>query len=114
LASLSEVKFAYLFGSFARGDFDQKSDVDIAIYFEPHYNTFDMTLHVHHQLEIQLNKEIDIIVLNRAKNFSLMENIFNEGLLLKDSEDDFRVMFELDKEHEIKDYKEFKRLLDVA
>ena len=114
LASLPEVKFAYLFGSYARDDFYENSDVDVAIYIEKPQNIFDVTLQVHHQLEIRLNKEIDIVVLNRAKNFALIENIFNEGIILKDTQDDFRVMFELDKEHEIKDYKEFKRLLDVA
>lgn len=29
-----DVKFAYLYGSFARGDFSEKSDVDVAVYFE--------------------------------------------------------------------------------
>lgn len=114
LSSLKEVEFAYLFGSYAKGDANQNSDIDIAIYIDKNYNTFDSKLKIHHKLEIELHKEIDIIVLNSIKNFDLLQDIFNDGILLKDSFNDARIMYELTKEHEIIDYREFKRILDVA
>lgn len=114
LLSLKEVKFAYLFGSYAKESTNQNSDIDIAIYINKNYNTFDSKLKIHHKLEIELHKEIDIIVLNSIKNFDLLQDIFNDGILLKDSLNDARVMFELKKEHDIIDYREFKRILDVA
>lgn len=114
LSQMDEVQFAYLFGSYAKGDHDQRSDIDIAIYLKKKYNDFDTKLKIHHKLEISLQRDIDLIVLNSVKNFNLLENIFNDGIIIKDSQDDFRIMYELKKEHEIKDYKEFKRLLNVA
>lgn len=114
LSQTDEVLFAYLFGSYADGGYTQRSDIDIAIYLAKQYSDFDIKLKIHHKLEISLNKEIDLIVLNSAKNFNLLENIFDNGIVLKDSQDDTRIMYELDKEHEIKDYKIFKKLLHVA
>ncbi len=112
--SMDEIQFAYLFGSYAKNRQSAKSDIDIAVYLEEKHNTFDTKLKIHHALEITLKKEIDLDVLNSAKNFDLLTDIFNEGIVLKDSKDDARIMFELRKEHEILDYKAFKRMLDVA
>jgi len=114
LNTFEELKFAYLFGSYSTDKADECSDVDIAIFIKQGYNLFDTKLKIHHKLEISLNKEVDIVVLNSVKNFDLLNDILEDGVVLKDSEDDFRVMFELKKQHEILDYKEFKRMLDVA
>ena len=114
LNTFVEVEFAYLFGSYANLSADKNSDIDIAVYITPKYNDFDTKLKIHHKLEIALEKDIDLIVLNKVKNFSLLSDILNKGILLKDSNDDARIMYELEKEHEILDYKEFKRMLDVA
>lgn len=114
LENIPELKFAYLFGSQAKKSAIETSDIDIAIYIDEKYNHFDTKLKVHHLLEISLNKEIDIIVLNNVKNFHLLQDIFDNNIVLKDSKNDKRVMFELSKQHEIIDYFEFKRMLDVA
>ena len=114
LNTFEELEFAYLFGSYSIDKADKRSDVDIAIFIKQGYNLFDTKLKIHHKLEISLNKEVDIVVLNSVKNFDLLNDILEDGVVLKDSEDDFRVMFELKKQHEILDYKEFKRMLDVA
>ena len=78
LQRMNEVQFAYLFGSYARGDEGERSDVDIAVYLTQEHNNFDTKLKVHHKLEISLHKEIDLIVLNSVKNFNLLKNIFND------------------------------------
>jgi len=114
LSQMDEIQFAYLFGSYAKGDYNQRSDIDIAVYLKKQYNDFDTKLKIHHKLEVSLHKKIDLIILNSAKNFNLLENIFNDGIIIKDSQGDSRIMYELDREHEIKDYKEFKKLLHVA
>lgn len=114
LIPLQEVKFAYLFGSYAKASHTDRSDIDVAVFIDDKYDIFDTKLKVHHQLEIHFNKDIDLVVLNSVKNFDLLEDILNDGILLKDSDDDSRVMYELYKDHEIKDYKAFKRMLDVA
>ena len=112
--NIKEIQFAYLFGSYADGTFNEYSDIDIAIFLDKKSNTFDTKLQIHHQLEIALKKDIDLVVLNNAKNFHLLKNIFDNNIILKESKDDKRVMYELAKEHEILDYKEFQKMLDVA
>ena len=109
---LENVQFAYLFGSYAKGEQREGSDVDIAIYFKK-YN-FDVKLSVHHTLQRSLKRDVDLVVLNTVKNFDLLQDILDEGIVLKESTDDSRLMFELQKEHEIKDYAVFKKMNDVA
>ncbi len=114
LKDMKEVKFAYLFGSYTSNSNTKNSDIDIAIFVNDGYNLFDTHLKVHHKLEIEMQKEIDIVVLNNAKNFILIQDILTNGRLLKDSLDDSREMYEIYKNHEILDYFELKRVLDVA
>jgi len=114
LLLLDEVAFAYLFGSFAKNTQTEMSDLDIAVYLKNDFDSFDTKLKIHHHLEITFHKEIDLIILNSIKNFDLLEDILNDGIVVKESIDDARVMYELYKEHEIIDYHEFKRILDVA
>ncbi len=114
LNTFEEVEFAYLFGSFTSGEFNERSDIDVAVYLKKDLNFFDTKLAIHHQLEIDLQRDIDLIVLNQIKNFDLLKDILDKGVLLKDSANDVRVMFELDKHHEILDYKAFQRMIDVA
>ena len=70
-----EVAFAFLFGSQAKGNANELSDVDIAVYFYPdrrypleyegniRYPTEDR---IWTDLERILNEEVDLLVLNRA------------------------------------------------
>ena len=104
LSKMKEVRFAYLFGFYAKGDYSKRSDIDIAIYLKKEYNDFDTKLKIHHKLEVTLHKDVDLVILNSIKNFNLLESILNNGIIIKDSQDDTRIMYELNKEHEIKHY----------
>jgi len=112
LSGFDEVAFAYLFGSYADESISKHSDVDVAIYVKDGYDTFDVGLKVHHKLEIALKQDVDVVVLNDVKNYTLLKDILTKGILLKDSED--RAMFEVRKQHEIIDYFTFKRMIDAA
>jgi len=112
--TIEEIEFAYLFGSYTTNSYTKKSDIDIAIFVKDGVSLLDAHLNVHHQLEIKLQKEIDIVTLNNAKNFSLVKDILTQGIVIKDSSDDKREMYEIYKMHEILDFFEMKRLLDVA
>lgn len=106
----NNVRFAYLFGSYAKGDFTDKSDVDIAVYL--YDDNLDAKLTLHHKLETYLQKNVDIVYLNDVKNIYLLESIITEGILIKDDEE--RAMFEVKKQHEIIDFKNFKKYIDAA
>lgn len=112
--NIEEIEFAYLFGSYATSSNTKNSDIDIAIFVKEGANLLDTHLSVHHKLEIQLKKEIDIVILNNAKNFYLLKDILNQGIVIKDSNSEKREMYEIYKMHEILDYLELQRSLDVA
>ena len=111
LADDDNILFAYLFGSFSKGDEHARSDVDIAVYFKE--ESFDEQLRVIHELSKLVKRDVDLVVLNHVKNMFLLEDIMN-GDLLKDSSTDERAYFEVKKMHEIIDYKSFKRRLNAA
>jgi len=110
LLSDSNVEFAYLFGSYADKSFTDRSDVDVAVYFK-NYN-LDTHLEIMYKISKATTKDTDLVVLNKAKNLYLLEDIISKGILLKDSEK--RIDFELRKHHEYLDYIEFKKRIDAA
>ena len=109
--SLNEnIVFAYLFGSFAKSKQANSSDVDIALYLKD--ISLDNQLQIIYELSKLLKRDVDLVVLNKVKNLFLLEDILQSGIVVKDDEQ--RVDFELRKEHEILDYKAFKRYIDAA
>lgn len=59
LAKHPQIKCAYLFGSYARGEASVESDVDILI-VAPDLTGFDYA-GLHHELRIALNKDVDLV-----------------------------------------------------
>ena len=108
--SIENVAFAYLFGSYAKDEQTEESDIDVAIYLNS--LSLDTELQVTYEISKLTHKNVDIMVLNRVKNIFLLENIFKDGIILKDSEK--RIDFELTKQHDILDYKAFRRYIDAA
>ncbi len=107
----TNVEFAYIFGSYADNTFTDRSDVDVAVYFKE-YN-FDIHLSLSFRISQATTKDTDLVVLNKAKNLYLLDDILRKGVLLKDDEDK-RIDFELLKHHQILDYKEFKKSINAA
>jgi len=110
LKKLDNVLFAYLFGSYATNGQTSMSDIDIAVYLKD--TSLDSQLQLTYELSKVFSQDIDLIVLNDVKNIYLLESILNESVVVKDSED--RIDFELIKEHDILDYKAFKKYIDAA
>jgi predicted nucleotidyltransferase len=110
LQSDTNVEFAYLFGSFADGSFNDRSDVDLALYLKK--VDFDTQLKISFELSKVLKKDVDLVVLNKAKNLYLLDDIIQKGIVIKDS--DKRVDFELRKHHQFLDFVEFKKRIYVA
>ncbi len=110
LQTLPNVAFAYLFGSYADGSQKTSSDVDVALFL--HTTDLDSQLQINYELSKLLKKDVDILLLNGAKNLSLLDVVLKKGVVLKDSSQ--RVDFELRVQHDILDYKAFKRSIDAA
>ena len=110
LADDENVIFAYLFGSRARGDESSRSDVDVAVYLRE--MSLDKRLKLHHALQKELKREVDLLVLNETRNIYLLESVLNEGILIKDAP--MRPEFEVDTHLAILDFKAFRRYIDAA
>lgn len=110
IKSIENVQFAYLFGSYFNNSYTDKSDVDIAVYLKD--TSLDSRLQLNYELSKLLRKDVDLIVLNEVKNIYLLEDILQNSFLLKD--DEKRVDFELVKQHDILDFKEFRKMIDAA
>lgn len=73
-----EIKKAYLFGSYAKGNPDLNSDMDIAIIFEDFPDSFDMQVEL-----MRLRRKFDTRIEPhpfRATDFNLSNPIANEIL----------------------------------
>jgi predicted nucleotidyltransferase len=110
LKEIANIEFAYLFGSYANNTYSVDSDIDLALYLKD--TSFDNILQINYILSKELKTDLDIIVLNDIKNIFLLDDILTNGIILKDNEK--RVDFELIKEHQILDYKAFRKLIDAA
>jgi hypothetical protein len=92
-ASDRKIKFAYLFGSFARKDVGPLSDVDIAVYLDDGVDYFKYRLKLIEGLaKILRTENFDLVMLNDAPSV-LKYEIVRNGIVLKDDRAK-RVIFE--------------------
>jgi uncharacterized protein len=84
-----KIKFAYLFGSFARAEETDQSDVDLAVFFEKNYDELQELLIRGDMIEegtAFFSKKVDIVSLSKTSTL-LKYEIIRCGILLKDHED---------------------------
>lgn len=58
------VRDVAVFGSVARNDAGEKSDIDILIDFEPEAESFDNLMHVADLLDAQFDSPVDLVTVN--------------------------------------------------
>ena len=78
LMDFDNVVFAYLYGSFARGEYHKFSDIDVAIYQKKHDT--EEYLGILASINIE-GREIDLRILNNASPF-FRYKVIKEGILL--------------------------------
>jgi len=92
---------AYLFGSFARGDFQARSDVDVAVLFgEAPLPTLDSPVfQLEGDLERLLRRPVEVVSLNQAPA-DLIHRVFRDGKILFEGDRSARIAFEVKKRNE--------------
>lgn len=106
LKSNEEIVFAYLYGSIARGEERQESDIDIAIYVkdpsliqDPHFET-KLAL----ELEKLTKRSVDVRVINSG-SLLFIHQVLRDGKLLLSKDERRRIDFEVRKMDEYFDFR---------
>jgi predicted nucleotidyltransferase len=96
--------YAYLFGSFARGEPTASSDIDVAVLFPvesraPETALLGPATSVRGDLERLLQRPVDLVDLRRAP-LDLVHRVLRDGQLLIERDARERVRFEVEKRNE--------------
>ena len=89
-------QFAYLFGSRARDDFREGSDVDVAVFWEqePENAIEAMGLRLAADLSGTLRREVDVVVLNDTP-VDVAQRVIRDGQILLDRDRAARIGWEV-------------------
>ena len=91
----------YLFGSFAKQNNDENSDIDIAILFdkEPKSTLSGIGQNIASKLSLKTHKEVDLVVLNKV-SADTTHHIMRHSKLIIDNNPSKRIKFEVRKRNE--------------
>jgi predicted nucleotidyltransferase len=108
LADERGVAAAYLFGSHARDEAREDSDIDLAVLFgqDPPKVLVGVVSALHGRLEASLGQAIDLVVMNDAP-VDLVHRILRDGVLVNERDPDRRVAFEVKARNEYFDLKPY-------
>ncbi len=113
LSTRPEIIFAYLFGSVATKKTNTLSDLDLAIYLDPHYRQrkkgYGYQSELIAELSSLLSTSVDVVILNRASTI-LKYQVIKNGVLIFSRCNKARREFH---EKTIRDYLDLKPLLKV-
>ena len=87
-----ECNFIYIFGSYAKGEQNNDSDIDIAFYSLNKYDSYDIFL-LAQEISLQLRKEVDLIQINFSTTVFQKEVVEN-GILIYEKNKIQREKFE--------------------
>jgi predicted nucleotidyltransferase len=92
---------AWLFGSVARGDAHEGSDIDVAVLFDrtPASTYATPALELQAELPIALGRDVDVVCMNTAPP-DLRIRVLREGHLLIDDDRSRRIAFEVQTRNE--------------
>ena len=98
----------YLFGSQATGEATERSDLDLAILLKPDAAraaaSHRFTLFAECSRALKRN-DIDLVILNTAKNLILQNDIIHTGVVLYSGDTDARIDYELKTQHLALDFR---------
>lgn len=104
-----KIIFAYIFGSYAKGNDRKDSDIDIAIYLKDNIDTYEY-LDMKMKLSEGVKREVDLVILNDANPLFKYE-IYRDNILL------FSKDKAIEGKYKVKtlfEYNDMKRYLDLS
>lgn len=113
------IKTVYLFGSFAKGKYNEKSDIDLAFVFDKRFYKEDpfKALQEAELLGVKIsniiNRAVDVIVLN-SSSLSFAYNTIRQGICVYESSSADRILYEVAVDNKYQDFMPFiKELRDI-
>ncbi len=113
-----EVLFAYLFGSYAKGTRNEKSDIDIAIYLKDESilekdPLYPSRLAIKIERALPEKKTVDVSVLN-SSTLRFISQVLRYGKLLHSKDEKKRIKFETSSLAYYYDFKPHLEMYDAA
>ena len=108
-AKFDEIKAAYLFGSYATGNNNKMSDIDIAVLLKDYCKNKNIKLDLLKGLVELGYDDIDLVILNRLSIVGKYEVVKHNNILYKSNDFDANSYFSLI----VRKYLDFKPLLKV-
>ena len=109
LINYEAIIFAYIFGSYAKGNVREDSDIDIAIYLKDSIGTYaylDMKM----ELSEALKREVDLVILNDSTPL-LKYEIYKKNILLFTHDESIENRYKV---KTLFEYDDMKRYLDLS
>ena len=96
IKGIHEIKYAFIFGSYVKGELKQDSDIDLVIIGDTEENKIIIKIN---KLEKSINRQINYHLYQekdfrqKIKKDSFLKNIIKNYLLLTNNEDEFKKIF---------------------
>ncbi|MDP3104628.1 MAG: nucleotidyltransferase domain-containing protein [Candidatus Methanoperedens sp.] len=118
LAEESDILFAFLFGSYAKGTQDDKSDIDIAVYFKDESilerdPLYPSRLAIKIEKVLDKKKTVDVRILN-GSTLRFRSQVLRFGKLLHSKDEKKRIEFETSSLLQYYDFKPHLEMYDAA
>ncbi len=113
-----DILFAYLFGSFAKGTQEEKSDIDIAVYLKDEHilegdPLYPSRLSIKIENALGDKKKVDVRVLN-GSTLRFRSQVLRYGKLLHSKDEKKRIDFETSSLAQYYDFKPHIEMYDAA
>ena len=118
LAEESDILFAFLFGSYAKGTQDEKSDIDIAVYLKDEsilerVPLYPSRLAIKIERALDKKKTVDVRILN-GSTLRFRSQVLRFGKLLHSKDEKKRIEFETSSLLQYYDFKPHLEMYDAA
>ena len=100
----NKAEFALVFGSILTENFNDKSDIDAAVYLNPEFNTRQKKIDLRKEIINLFNRGTDLIFLNDADIIITMQTLANGSLIINKNPSHFILL----KAQKISEYLDFK------
>jgi len=99
-----KAEFALVFGSITNENFNEQSDIDVAVYLYPEFNTKEKKIDLRKEIINFFNRSTDLIFLNDADIIITMQALANGSLIINENPSHFIIL----KAQKISEYIDFK------